>query len=140
MVLRNEPLTLARRESQSALKSLMVIHRLMRETGGPNFVQRLLEAGGSSISGGGGGNFSAAAGQLGMGNATTGMGMGGGGGGGTGMGGGGGGSMGMGMGGGLRGHLLNMDNFIDQTNSDGRCVQLLSVHCPTPNPCCSGAV
>jgi len=32
--------------AQVALKTLMVIHRLMRETEGTTFVQRLLEAGG----------------------------------------------------------------------------------------------
>lgn len=91
---------------QSALKTLMVIHRLMRESGGTAFVKHLVTShyGGSAP---GGGNFSAA-GQNGMGNAATGIGSG------TG-------TTGMGRANlSMKGRLLNMDNFVDQTNSDGR--------------------
>ena len=91
---------------QSALKSLMLIHRLMRESGGTAFVRHLVTShyGGRAPQGG---NFSAA-GQTGVGNAASGIGSG------TGASGTGRANLSM------KGHLLNMDNFVDQTNSDGR--------------------
>ena len=122
---------------QSALKTLMVFHRLMRETGGFNFVRLLASHcgvsplgdsyGGASKAGAANGVPSAyPAGATGFGN-SGGGGSGGGGGaaygasGGPAYGGGGGaaGSSGSAFQGASRG--LNMDNFIDKTNTTNRC-------------------